>query len=145
LQGKQAATITPAMFNTYLVAEKTAVTTKGNGPAIEIAGAQHRVFLVQLIITNVVEQEAMDLSVFGAASGEDAAWGKDPLVRFPQVFYRGEYPLLLDLSAQPEVKFVRAQWEVNRWGRGSETPSFEFAVKIAEVSPELLAEARPTR
>jgi hypothetical protein len=56
------------------------------------------------------------------------------------VFYRGEYPLLLDLTRQPEVKVLRAHWEVNRWGRGSEAPWFEFSVQATEVSPELMRE-----
>ena len=48
---------------------------------------------------------------------------------------------MLDLSAQPDVKFVRAHWEVNRWGRGTETPMFEFGVTMKEVPPEILREA----
>jgi hypothetical protein len=31
-----------------------------------------------------------------------------------------EVPLLLDLTRRPEVKFIRTQWELARWGRGSE-------------------------
>ena len=50
--------------------------------------------------------------------------------------------MLLDLSGRSEVKFVRAHWEVNRWGRGPEEPRFVFDVKIREVSADILAEAR---
>jgi hypothetical protein len=49
--------------------------------------------------------------------------------------------MLLDLIPHPEVKFLRAHWEVNRWGRGDETPMFEFNVSIKEVPPEILQEA----
>lgn len=49
--------------------------------------------------------------------------------------------MLLDLTARPEVKFLRAHWEVARWGRGTETPMFKFAVSIREVPPEILKEA----
>ena len=49
--------------------------------------------------------------------------------------------MLLDLAAAPDVKFVRAHWEVNRWGRGSETPMFEFSVTIKEIPPDILKEA----
>jgi len=48
---------------------------------------------------------------------------------------------LLDLTARPEVKFIRAHWEVARWGRGSETPMFEFHVTVREVPQEILREA----
>jgi len=39
------------------------------------------------------------------------------------------------------VKFVRAHWDVARWGRGTETPMFEFGVNIREIPPEVLREA----
>ena len=63
------------------------------------------------------------------------------IASFPQKFYAGEHPLLLDLSAHPEVKFLRAHWEVNRWGRGPDTPLFEFHVTLKQVPKEVLAEA----
>jgi len=37
---------------------------------------------------------------------------------------------------------VRAHWEASRWGRGTETPMFEFGVTIKEVPPDVLREAR---
>jgi hypothetical protein len=40
------------------------------------------------------------------------------------------------------VKFVRAHWEVARWGRGTETPMFEFSLRIQEVPSEILRETR---
>jgi hypothetical protein len=49
--------------------------------------------------------------------------------------------LLLNLTTRREIKFVRAHWEVARWGRGSETPMFEFNVALREVPQEILAEA----
>ncbi len=130
------------MLDTYLVPEKTAVTAKGDGPVIDISGASNRVFLLLMRITGVVEQEALDLSVYGGP--DEAGMGKAPLGSFPQKFYRGEQPLLLDLTANPDVKVLRAHWEVNRWGRGPETPWFEFNLKLTEVSPEILRERQIT-
>jgi hypothetical protein len=69
-------------------------------------------------------------------------WGTKPLVSFPQKFYRGDHPLLLDLTQQPEVKFLRAHWEVNRWGRGTVTPMFEFRVAVKEVPSDVLNQAK---
>jgi hypothetical protein len=68
-------------------------------------------------------------------------WDAKPVAAFPQKFYREEVPLLLNLNSRPEIKCIRAHWEVNRWGRGSETPMFEFSVKVREVPQEILAEA----
>lgn len=127
------------MLDTFLVPEKTQVTAKGDGPAVDISAASSRVLLLTLNISDVVEQESLDVSIHTSADG--TAWSAKAVASFPQKFYRGQHPLLLDLTAQPEVKFLRAHWEVNRWGRGSETPMFEFYVTMKEVPPDLLKEA----
>jgi hypothetical protein len=127
------------MIDTFLVPEKTVVNAKGDGAAIDVSSAANRVFLLNLNITNIVEQESLDVSIYPSADG--AAWSPKPLTNFPQKFYRGQHPLLLDLSAQPNVKFIRAHWEVGRWGRGSETPMFEFSVSLKEVPTDILKEA----
>jgi hypothetical protein len=128
------------MADTVLVADKTVVSSKGDGPAVDIGGATNRVFLLTLDISDIIEQESLELSIFGSADG--AAWDAKPLVTYPQEFYRGQYPLLLDLTAHPQVKFVRAHWDVARWGRGVETPRFEFGLSMKEIPPEVLREAQ---
>ncbi len=127
------------MIDTTLVPEKTVGSAKGDGPTLDLSEAANRVFLLTLLITNIVEQEALDVSIYGSADG--AAWGAKPIASFPQKFYRGQHPLLLDLSADAGVKFVRAHWEVNRWGRGTEIPMFEFHLTIKEVPAEILKQA----
>ncbi|HXZ40659.1 MAG TPA: hypothetical protein VEG68_07950 [Terriglobales bacterium] len=127
------------MIDTFLVPEKTVVNAKGDGAAIDVSGAANCVFLLNLNITNIVEQESLDVSIHTSTDG--TAWSPKPLTSFPQKFYRGQHPLLLDLSAQPNVKFLRAHWEVGRWGRGSETPMFEFSVSLREVPSDVLKEA----
>jgi hypothetical protein len=127
------------MVDTLLVPENTVVTAKGDGPAADISGSGNRVFLVTLKIANIVEQESLDLSLFGSPDG--TAWGQKALATFPQKFYRGETPMLLDLTQQREIKMLRAHWEVNRWGRGPEKPMFEFHVRLKEVPAEMLKEA----
>jgi hypothetical protein len=127
------------MMEAFLVPEKTAVNAKGDGPSLELKATEGRVFLLTLAITGIIEQESLDVSIFASADG--AAWDPKPVVAFPQKFYRGETPILLDLAARPEVKFIRAHWEVHRWGRGTETPMFEFDVALREVPAEILQEA----
>lgn len=122
-----------------LVSAGTVATTKGDGPAVEVTSADSRVFLVTLSITKIIEQESLDVGIFGSADG--AAWDAKSLAAFPQKFYTGESPLLLDLTAHPQVKFVRAHWEVARWGRGAEVPMFEFGVTMKEVPANILKEA----
>jgi hypothetical protein len=127
------------MIDSFLVPEKTVVNAKGDGPAVDVSSAANRVFLLSLNITGIVEQESLDVSILGSADG--TTWGPKPLTNFPQKFYQAQHPLLLDLTGQPNVKFLRAHWEVARWGRGSETPMFEFHVTIKEVPAEILKEA----
>jgi hypothetical protein len=115
------------------------VSAKGDGPTVDVSGASQRVFLVTLAITRIIEQESLDVSIFGSADG--AAWEAKSIAAFPQKFYCGESPVLLDLTAHPEVMFVRAHWEVARWGRGVETPMFEFGVTMRGVPAEILKEA----
>ena len=127
------------MIDTVLVAPKTVVSAKGDGPTVEVSGAAGRVFLLTLEISEIIEQESLDVSIYSSADG--AAWGAKPVAAFPQKFYCGQSPLLLDLTAHADVKFVRAHWDVARWGRGTETPMFEFHVTLREVPQEILQEA----
>ena len=127
------------MIDTSLVAANTAVTAKGDGTAVDVSSATNPVFLVTLSITKIIEQESLDVAIFGSTDG--GAWDAKSLAAFPQKFYTGETPLLLDLTAHPHVKFVRAHWEVARWGRGTDTPMFEFGVTMKEVPADILKEA----
>jgi hypothetical protein len=127
-----------AIADAVLVPAQT-VTAKGDGPTVDVSAATTRVFLVTLSITKIIEQESLGLSIYGSPDG--TTWGAKPIAEVPQKFYCGETPFLLDLTAHPDVKFVRAHWEVARWGRGTETPMFEFAVALKEVPANILKEA----
>jgi hypothetical protein len=132
------------MIDTNLVAEKTVVNAKGDSAPVDVSATSGRIFLLTLDITNIIEQEALEVSIFGSPDG--AAWDVKPLVTLPQKFYRGQTPALLDLSPHPEVKFVRAHWEAARWGRGTETPMFEFGLSLKEIPSQVLreiAESKP--
>ncbi len=131
------------MADTTLVPAKTVATAKGDGTSVDVGETASRVFLVTLEITKIIEQESLDLSVYGSADG--TTWSAKPVAAFPQKFYCGEWPLLLDLTEHVDVKFVRAHWEMARWGRGTETPMFEFGATLKEVPAEILREVAATR
>lgn len=126
------------MMDLILVPAKTVASAKGDGPSVDVSAASNRVFLVTLAITRIIEQESLDVGIFGSADG--TTWNAKSIAAFPQKFYCGESPLLLDLRPHAEVKFVRAHWEMARWGRGTETPMFEFGVTMKEVPAEILKE-----
>jgi hypothetical protein len=127
------------MMDAFLVPANTVVTAKGDSEALDLSAVVSRVFLLTLSIGSMVEQEAIDVFLFTSADG--TTWDAKPMVSLEQKFYVGEYPLLIDLSEKPEAKFVRAHWDVYRWGRGSTAPKFEIGLRVREVSREALLEA----
>ncbi len=128
------------MIDAFLVLEHTVVTAKGDSEALDVSTAAHPFFLATLVVTKIVEQESIEVSFFTSADG--TTWEAKPVASLPQQFYIGEYPLLIDLSQVSDAKFLRAHWEVGRWGRGPVAPTFEISLRVREIPVELLQEAR---
>ena len=114
-----------------LIPPDTRLTANGEGQAYEIAASETRTFLCSMFIEDQIEQESVDISVWGSADGQD--WGKLPLLKMPQRFYRGETRQILDLTLKPEVRFLRAKWELVRWGRVAPHPMFVLGFHLTEV------------
>ena len=102
--------------------QETTVRTAGASSDIDLGQQLGGTLLLTLGITRIIEQESLDLSVWGSADGSD--WGAGPLVSFPQKFYCGTYQMAIDLAQHPDVKYLRAKWQVNRWGKGDSKPLF---------------------
>jgi hypothetical protein len=83
------------------------------------------------VIIDQIEQESVDVSIWGSADGEN--WGTHPLLRLPQQFYKGETRAVLELTLVAEINFIRAGWELNRWGRVAPLPKFVLGLHLAEV------------
>jgi hypothetical protein len=113
------------MLPDFLLPETT-VNAKGSGPACEVGADAGKTLLLTLGILDIVEQEALDVTIVGSADGQE--WSAPPLRMFPQKFYRGTWQILMDLALHPEIKFLRVDWAVQRWGVGSQTPMFQFYV-----------------
>jgi hypothetical protein len=124
------------MLPQFLLPETT-VREAGTGSAISLGDQQGETLILTLGITRIIEQESIDISVWGSADGSD--WGAKPLVAFPQKFYCGTYQILVDLSERPDVKFLRAKWQVNRWGKGDPKPLFTIYLFVQEMSRKLVA------
>ena len=58
-----------ATIDTFLVPQKTVATAKGDGPALDVSGAASRVLLLTLDITNIIEQQSLDVSIYGSVDG----------------------------------------------------------------------------
>jgi hypothetical protein len=114
-----------------LIPAGTRLTANGEDEPRDIGASQTRTFLCSMIITGQLEQESVDISIWGSADGQ--VWGKFPLLKMPQRFYRGETRQVLDLSMQPDVRFIRAKWELMRWGRVAPHPVFVLGFRLSEV------------
>ncbi len=109
----------------------------GASEPFELGPSQGRLLVVTLGITRIIEQESLDISVSGSKFGDE--WGASPLAVFPQKFYCGTYTILLDLTEHPEIRFLRVQWKMGRWGRGEPKPLFGFYVFAQESQTPVLA------
>ena len=123
----------------FLIPETT-VHENGQGPDIDLGLPVPASVLLTLGITQVVEQESLAVDIFSSTNAE--SWSASPVLSIPQKFYVGVSALLLNLSSHPEARFLRAQWKVNRWGRGGMTPLFSLYL-FAEPANEAVLAPRP--
>jgi hypothetical protein len=125
-----------AMLPQFLLPETT-VREAGAGPDMRLAHHEGGTLILTLGITRIIEQESLDVAIWGSADGSD--WGTKPLVSFPQKFYCGTYQLILDLAGRPDVKYLRVKWQVNRWGKGDPHPLFTLYLFMQAMQAQMAA------
>jgi hypothetical protein len=125
----------------FLIPETT-VHDNGHGPVIDLGPLLPVSILVTLGIMRVIEQESLAVDIFSSADTE--SWPASPILSIPQKFYAGVSSFLLNLSKHPDVRFLRAQWKVNRWGRGDMTPLFSLYLFVEPVAESVLAASPAT-
>jgi len=123
------------MLQEFLLPETT-VREAGAGSEIDLGGQMGGTLVLTLGITRIMEQQSIDISIWGSADGTD--WGAKPVASFPQKFYCGTYQIALDLTDRPQVRYLRAKWQVNRWGKGDSKPLFTVYL-FAQTSQHELA------
>jgi hypothetical protein len=116
-----------------LIQQDARLEANGDGASFDISASATRTFLCRLTVTDQIEQESLDVSIWG--SGDGQTWSKKPLLMLPQQFYRGTTKMILDLSLRPDTKFIRARWELFRWGRVAPTPMFVAGLELEEIPP----------
>ncbi len=124
-----------------LIPHDTRMEASADGASFDISASATRTYLCELTVTDQIEQESLDVAIWGSADGE--TWTKKPLLKLPQQFYRGTTKMILDLSLRPETKFIRARWDLNRWGRVAPTPMFVAGLELAEIPP--MSRETPTK
>ena len=126
------------MLPNFLIPESV-IRDAGTGPELTLDSSEGGLVLLTLGITRIIEQQSIDVTIWGSADNQD--WGVKPILAFPQKFYCGTYQLLLDLAPRPEVKFIRAQWQVNRWGRGDGKPLFGAYLFAQQTQRQIVAKS----
>lgn len=102
----------------------------GAGRVIPLNALHGKLITITLGINNVLEQEALAVSIWGSASGTE--WGSKPLLSFPRKSYCGSYSASLDLAHYPAVRFLRVEWKMSHLRTGSSGLMFEFSVSLQE-------------
>ena len=121
------------MLPNFLIPE-TVVREAGAGPELSVGSAPVGLLLLTLGITRIIEQQSLDIAIWG--SQDNVEWGAKPVLSFPQKFYCGTYQLLLDLNQHPGVKYLRAKWQVSRWGRGDPKPLFGIYLFVQDAGKQ---------
>lgn len=116
----------------YLVSPETVVEIDGASSPFELGPLAAKPLLIVLRVTEIIEQESLHVSIWGSADGQN--WGDKALFWYPQEFYTGVTPAALDLRQKPELKFLQARWEVNRWGRGTPRCYFKIAMEAQPLA-----------
>src|ERR1700756_2006740 len=114
-----------------LIRPGTKLTANGESEPHEVSSSATRTFMCWIEITDQIEQESVDVSIWGSGDGQD--WGKMPLLKMPQRFYRGDTRQARDLSMKPEIRFLRAKWELTRWGCVAPHPMFVLGFCLIEI------------
>ena len=126
------------MLPEFLLPETT-IREAGAGPEMALGELHGGMLILTLGITRIIEQESIDISIWGSSDGQD--WGAKPIASFPQKFYCGTYQILLDLAAHSAVRYLRAKWQVNRWGKGDPKPLFAVYLFMQEMAREVAISA----
>jgi hypothetical protein len=124
-----------------IIPPQTKLESNADGQAFDLSATTTRTFLCELTVTDQLEQESLEVSIWGSADGQE--FGKKPYLKIPQQFYRGTTKMVLDLSLRPEVRYLRARWELNRWGRVAPTPMFVVGLTLTEIPP--MSQDTPTK
>jgi hypothetical protein len=124
------------MLPQFLLPETT-VRDAGTSSVVDLGEEPNETLILTLGITRIIEQESLDVAIWGSADG--STWGAKALTSYPQKFYCGTYQILLDLADHPDVKYIRAGWKVNRWGKGDLKPLFTIYLFAQSMSRQVAA------
>jgi len=101
----------------------------GCGQVFELfPSEQGKLLVLTLVINAVLEHETLFVSIWGSPDAE--TWGTTPLMSFPPKSYCGVYSILLNLAPRPDIRYLRAQWTMQRWRNTTKEVMFGFYVSV---------------
>ena len=113
-----------------LLVPETVAREDGVGAEIALGKENGKPLLFTLGITRILEQESLDISVWG--STDKMSWRQ--LATYPQKFYCGTYLMMVDLARHKEIQYLRAQWRMSRWGVGDPVALADFFLFAEEAT-----------
>jgi hypothetical protein len=114
----------PELFVPEMIARED-----GASNEIALGTSSGKPLLLTLGITRILEQDSLDVSVWGSADKQ--SWRQ--IAAYPQKFYCGTYLLMVDLTRERQVRYLRVQWRMGRWGETDPTPVVGFYVSAEEL------------
>jgi hypothetical protein len=120
------------MIGEFLLPETT-LRESGFGPEINLCQGENRRLFVTLNITRSAEQQSLDVCVWGSSDG--TRWDPQPLMKLPRQFCCGTCRMVLDLTERTDVRWLRAHWQIARWGKGDLKPLFTIDLVVQEMRP----------
>jgi hypothetical protein len=109
----------------------------GTSSPVDTAGAQQLKLTLNIIYS--LDHESLDVALEGSPDG--VHWTELPHAGFAGKSYCGTYSSWVDLERCPEVRYLRASWSMNRWGREGARPSFGFSLAVDPERPTLATTA----
>jgi len=122
----------PDLFVPELIARED-----GTSDEIALGNRSGKALLLTLGITRILEQESLDVSIWGSVDKEQ--WRQ--IAAYPQKFYCGTYLLLVDLSRETRIQYLRVQWRMGRWGETEPSPVAGFYVAAEELKYQVVGAA----
>src|SRR5260370_17378218 len=87
-----------------LIPQNSRLESNGDGASFDISASATRTFLCLLTVADQIEQESLDVLIYGSADGEK--WTSRPLLKLPQQFYPGNTKLVLNLSIPIDTQSI---------------------------------------
>jgi len=101
----------------------------GASNEISLGTLSGKPLLLTLGITRILEQDSLDVSVWGSSDRQQ--WRQ--IAAYPQKFYCGTYLLMVDLAREKSVRYLRVQWRMGRWGETDPKPVVGFYVTAEQL------------